>query len=401
MRKNIWLTLIISLFFSMTFLNVNLALASSLSGSSCKKFGSITHQGNQTFTCLRAGTKLTWSLGSKKTSQASTTSDNANMPVPPTSFFDLFDHRNGIAYGAWSKFSTILKSQPKVMPTIETYHGPNTSVYVKDPTLDFKFTSRLFPNVELPKKIVIIYWSNNDMNWATNKATELMGQAEMQKIIDETGGPFVDCYMPTNCNVGHAHIGPDGTAYIGLGNPDNVQGDKNFPLGQKEEIEFYHALQLMYYFKNHSPITTKDNKPSSNFPPAWLNMAGENFTFDAMRFENDYKGFSSAQNFTGWMNQIGHPVTPDWLDNYLNIKNLNNDWSLNGFKNVADNNCFGSSIVEILVSLKGPSVLLDFHDQMSQGKSFQDAFKTEFGTSWEEAAPVISKVIYDKYKNNY
>ena len=147
-----------------------------------------------------------------------------------------------------------------------------------------------------------------------------MGETEMQKVIQEIGGPFVDCYTPVNCNVGHAYISSDGTAYLGLGNPESLGNDQSIPLGQKEEIEFYHSLQLFPYFKNASPITSNGNRASSNFPPAWLNIAGENLSFDAFRFGNDFKSFEESQNFSDWMDHIGHPVTPEWLDNFLDLK---------------------------------------------------------------------------------
>jgi hypothetical protein len=386
-------------------------------GATCSKTGSTSTSSGKKYTCIKSGKKLVWDKGvlisnsvvqlqvSPLTTPVESTSPKPqqkdSFPTPPTNFSDLFEHRSGIAYGAWSKTTEVLKNQGNDLPIVDVYKGPNTSVYVKDPRVPLQFVAHLFPSFELPKKVVIIYWTNQDMGWATTKATEIMGSTEMQKVTQETGGPFVDCYTPTNCNVGHAHIAADGTAYIGLGNPDHAEGDPNFPKGQKEEIEFYHALQLYQYFKHGSSISAKGTITSPNFPPAWINIPGENFTFDAFRFEGEYKAFAAAQDFSYWMGHIGHIVSPEWLAEFLDIKNLNSSWSDDGFATVADNNCFGASIVEIFVALKGPSVLLNFHDQMSQGKTFQEAFKIEFGASWEEAAPIISKVIYDKYQNHY
>ena len=390
----------IALLLTVIFLGTSLAIpayAAVKAGGACSKLGSTSIVGSTKYACIKSGKKLMWDAGS----QVNPTSKSADYPKTPTSFADLYQYRSGIAYGAWLKNSKVLAGPTRSLPQIETYKGPNTDVYVKDLDQLFKFATRLFPNVEIPKRIVVLYWSDQDMAWANSKATELLGSEELKAVVKEIGGPFVDCYTPTNCNVGHAYIATDGTAYIGLGNPSNAGGDPNFALGQKEIVEFYHALQLFYYYKNNSPITAINNISTPNFPPAWLNVAGENYVFDAMRFEKDYNGFRSAQNFSDWMNHLGHPVTQEWLDDFLNIKYLNNSWSNNGFKTIADNVCIGASLIEIFVALKGPSVLLDFHELMSQGKSFDEVFKSEFGVSWEEAAPTISRVIFDKYQNKY
>jgi len=392
--------LALSLILTFTALPANAAVKA---GATCKTSGQTSVVGSKIYTCVKSGTKLLWNSGILNNSPSPTAkpTQKESSVVVPTSFSDLFAHRDGIAYGAWSKFSTVLKNSSRALPSVEVFQGPNTKVYIKDQKIPMQFVTRLFPTFDLPKKVVFIYWDNQDMNWATTKATQIMGADEMQKVLRETGGPFVDCYTPTNCNVGHAHIAADGTAYIGLGNPDHAEGDPNFQKGQKEEIEFYHSLQLFQYYKHETSVTSKGTITSPNFPPAWINIAGENLTFDAFRFESDYQNFRMSQNFSEWMNQLGHPITARWLDDFLDIKNLNNSWSDDGNISVADNNCIGASIMEIFVALKGPSVMLDFHDQMSQGKSFLEAFKTEFGVSWDEASPIISKIIYDKYKNNY
>jgi hypothetical protein len=323
------------------------------------------------------------------------------FPVAPTSFADLYEHRDGIAYGAWSKVAEILKSPVRELPVISVYKGPNTSVYVKDQRIPMQFVTRLLPTYEMPKKIVVVYWTNQDISWATDKATELMGAAELQRILQETGGPFADCYTPVNCNVGHAHVAPDGTVYIGIGNPDNAGGDPNFTMGQKEEIEFYHSLQLYQYYLHGTSVSSKGTIMSENYPPAWINIPAENFAYDALRFENNYASFATNQNFSPWMHQLGHPITQEWLNNFLDIKNMYNAWNDDGYATGNDNNCIGASIMEIFVALKGPSILLDFHEQMSRGVAFPDVFKKEFGMTWQEAEPILSKVIYDKYLNNY
>ncbi len=57
--------------------------------------------------------------------------------------------------------------------------------------------------------------------------------------------------------------------------------------------------------------------------------------------------------------------------------------------------------IVLALAIKGPSVMLDFHEQMSRKISFADAFQNIFGTTWQSAQPELTKVIYDRYLHNY
>ena len=388
-------------------------------GGTCTKLNTTTTVAGLKYICTKTGKKLVWSKGVKviveSAKEISTPSviatptpspAQSSAPAIPASIEDLYKYRHGIAYAAWSKMAVTTKNSAPKLPPIEIYRGPNTPNYVQSPGSAIEFVAKLLPGSELPKKIVIIYWSHADIAWGAAKAKELMGAENESKYLAFAGGPFADCYTPVSCQVGHAYVPDDGTAYIGLGIPDNLSdGGGNdlvdIPQGQREAIEFYHSLQLYPYFRNKSPITNKNNKTSANYPPAWLNLAGENFVFETLKNQSNLPAFEKSQDNSGWMSNIANPFTLDWLHNFLSIKNLNGTWSDDGYESGRINTCMGASLVEIFVALKGPTILLTFHDQMSQGRTFNEVFASEFGMTWEKAEPEIAKVIYDKFLNFY
>ena len=60
----------------------------------------------------------------------------------------------------------------------------------------------------------------------------------------------------------------------------------------------------------------------------------------------------------------------------------------------------GTRISEMLVALKGPTIFTQLDNLMAQGKSYDQAFQSIFGTSWESAQPTIAKILWDEYSHN-
>jgi hypothetical protein len=290
------------------------------------------------------------------------------------------------------------------LPLIEIYRGPNTPIYVKDPGSYFKQVIQLFPGVNLPKKVVVFYWTQKDLSEVSKMALSVMGTENLQKNVDETTGPFVRCNNDTNCDVGGALIGTDGTAYLGIGLPDTQSEAESSGGGNGgvEKVEFYHALQLFNYHTNSLPITSQGrNLQSVHLPPFWLNIGGENLVSNGLAYAKSYDRFKQMSGYKNWTDQIIPNFGTDWLNEYLDIKYVNTNWKDSGYLTVRPHVLMGSHLSEIFMAIKGPSVLLDFHEQMSKKASFAEVFQRIFGVSWDEAKPEIVKVIYDRYLYNY
>jgi hypothetical protein len=380
-------------------------------GSPCSKAKLNSVSGGKLYTCVKSGKKLVWNKGEVISKTLSY--DSAPAPAPtasspsiavPTSFADLYEKRKGIAYAVWSKFNKSVSQPDVALPPIEIYRGPNTPIYVKDPGSYFKQVVQLFPGIALPKKFVVFYWNQKDLAEVTKMALSIMGAENLQKNIDETTGPFVRCNDSTNCDVGGALIGNDGTAYLGIGLLDSqAEAEKSGGgNGGVEKVEFYHALQLFNYHTNSLAIPSIGrNMQSVYLPPFWLNIGGENLVSNGLLNAKNYEQFKQSSGYKNWANQVVPGFNEVWINEYLDIKNVNTKWKDSGYASFRPHVLMGSYLSEILMSIKGPSVLLDIHERMSKKASFTDAFQGIFGVTWEEAKPEIAKVIYDRYLYNY
>jgi hypothetical protein len=416
--------LAVSLFFLVTSI-AHPAIGAVKAGSSCSKAGIKIVSAGKTYTCVKSGKKLVWNKGvlipvakpaqSPAPSSTGTGTPNAapsSNPSPiataesvsmPTNFADLFEKRRGIAVATWNKINSKLNSGVQ-LPPIEVYRGPNTPVWVNDPTEYFNFVAQVLSGKQLPKKIVVFYWSNADRGAVAAKALSVMGPENDKKHTMETTGPFVDCYTPTSCDVGHAFIGYDGVAYLGLGIPDTVEEAKRSAggFGGVEVVEFYHSLNLLpYYLNSLSVAAPKANTKSPYQPPFWMKQGSENLMSASLAFKKDLKGYIQNSGRKSWVDQTIPNFGPEWINDYLSIDNLGNRWSDSSFKNSKPHLIMGMYLVEILVALKGPSIMLDFFEEMSEKKSFTDVFQNILGVSWNEAKPELAKVIYDRYLYNY
>jgi hypothetical protein len=376
------------------------AFAAVKAGASCKNKGQVMTVSGLKYTCTKSGNKLVWGKSIKVTP---TPSISSKLISGPTDFSDLYEKRRGISTALWTKITAKLSSRVQI-PPIEVYRGPNTPVHVKDPSEYFKFVAQVFSGKPLPKKIVVFYWTNSDMEAVATKALAVMGTENDQKHRLETTGPFVDCYSPTSCDVGHAFIGNDGIAYLGLGIPDTLEEAKKTAggLGGVEVVEFYHSLNLLpYHLNSVSVVAPKQNTKSPLQPPFWYKQGSENVMSMSLTHKNDLTSFKQMSGRKAWVNQVIPDFGPDWINNYLDISNLGNQWSDSSFKNSKPHLIMGMYLIEIFGALKGPSVMLDFFEQMSQKKSFTDVFQNTFGITWNEAKPELARVINDRYLNNY
>ena len=324
-------------------------------GAACTKVGAKSVTGGKSYTCIKSGKKLVWDKGvvvakptqsavPSSTSSAKPSVAKSPTPIPnataesvsmPTNFSDLFEKRRGIAVATWNKINSKLNSEVQ-LPPVEVYRGPNTPVWVNDPTEYFNFVAKVFSGKKLPKKIVVFYWSNEDRAAVAAKALSIMGSENDKKHTTETTGPFVDCYTPTSCDVGHAFIGNDGVAYLGLGIPDTLEEAKRAAggFGGVEVVEFYHSLNLLpYHLNSLSVAAPKANTKSPFQPPFWLKQGSENLISSSLAFKKDLKGYTQNSGRKAWVDQTIPNFGPEWIDEYLSIDNLGNRWSDSSFKN--------------------------------------------------------------------
>ncbi len=393
-------------------------------GASCTKAGAKKVEGGLNLLCVKQGKKLKWAkvksqalpkptpttspspVATTNASEAPQVEAQSKYPASPTSFEDLWEKRDGIIYGTWSKVISELNKNKPSLPPFEIYRGANTPTYISEENLKKALSdvSQLYANYQMPKKVILFYYSRADLESMTKVAQDVMGP-EFQKAYDAHGGPLVKCNVPGDCDDGDAYVGADGTAYmaVGLSIKPSPQMKGRYDVANAETTEFYHSIQGYFYYLNKSSVKSVNGLASPNKPPHWLSSSSENITSEVLAARNDFERYRlSQQGYKGWAKSIGLDVTPEWVDSYVDIKNLNNMWSNNRFNGPGRNSMLmGGMINNILISIAGPSVMLDFHKEMSAGITFEEAFARKFGVSWVSVSPLISKVVYDFFQKTY
>ena len=231
--------------------------------------------------------------------------------------------------------------------------------------------------------------------------------------------PLISCWSgdPNGCESADAWVALDGTAYLTIGVPK--AGDTNDNPNYKSQlVMMYYALWLSYYVENNSLQSQTADEASknigqANFPPYWLYNADEFMPFALATYGNSVAALEKfltnqssgaadmvKNNNNKIANYFGKTFNLNWINNFLNIKYESTLWrQMDPMSNIGFS--LGSRVVETFIAVKGPQVLSDIPNFMSQGLTFDQAFQKEFGTSWQSAEPEIAKTVWDEYQHGY
>ena len=380
-------------------------------GKSCNKPGTIQSSGKTKLQCVITGSKTAvWKKyipvksSPVQNSTTPTTSAPAEMPstpTAPTSFADLYANRMGISSAAWSKSRSVFEASVKTAPPVAIFTGPNTTPYEKNAWATIDKVTKLMGGTQGIKKVDVFYFTLQDVDWAAKIVQAMMGAAEYEKGDRQQGGPIVSCFGGGDCNRSTAWTTADGTAYLLLGvtaHPDEFE----IAYGVADTEYYNAAMKSIYLSQNALLPQSSPSIYAANEPPFWLHLGGEAMAACLGGSGSDYQGFNKCtkgrEDSFGW----GFPnATFESVTAYLDLSNVSGMWRDSHYAYMNEALPMGTDLMEIFLALKGPSVLTDFDTMMSQGKSFEDAFQSEFGTSWQSAAPEIAKVVWDKYQNRY
>jgi len=380
-------------------------------GKSCNKPGLIQQVGKVRLQCIITGAKTaSWKKYTEPKSNpvrsvpvplAVPTPSADPIPTGSTSFSDLYANRLGISRAAWAKSQSVFEASTSVTPPIEIFTGPNTKPYETNANVTVDKVTKLISGTQGIKKVNVFYYTLQDVDWAASLVQSMMGAIEYEKGNRQQGGPIVSCFGGGDCNRSTAWTTQDGTAYLLLGvtaNPD--QYETNYGVA---DSEYYNAIVKSIYLSQNALLPqTIPSIYAANQPPFWLHLGGEIMSSCLGGSGSDFQAFEKCtqgrEGSFGW----GFPqATFESVTAYLDISNVSGMWRDSHYAYMNEALPIGTDLMEIFLALKGPSVLIDFDTMMSQGKSFVDAFQTEFGTTWQSAEPEIAKVIWDKYQNRY
>ncbi len=372
------------------------AMAAVKAGDSCKKVGVTATANGKKFTCVKSGKKLVWNKGItvakpkpaeiptpvptvEPTPSASATPTVTADPKAPTGFNDLLENYEGIASVVWNEAQR-LEQSGKVKTTFTIEFGPNTKLQegLEDPKIYLERAVRLWSGFDQSTTAKVFIYSFTDIAWAQQKNRDLGGSWFSPE--DLAG----NCTALTNCNAfGSSYRG---VAQIFIGVP--VKSYNFFMLGNVRANyghEYTHTVQ-------QAQFASQPTLNGYSTLPCWFSEGQPQVPGQTLghRTLSDYK-LSRESWFSQPAGALGD-YSPESIQKFYALAGAprggNCDSSIRS--RVYD---IGYMTVEALASLKGIESTMQVIVEISKGLSFNASFEKVYGISWNDAAPILAKVV--------
>lgn len=376
------------------------AIAAVKAGDVCKKAGITATTSGKKFTCIKSGKKLIWNKGvavakpkpptptPAPTPLATLTPITTLTPTPiiekaPTGFADLVENYRGIPEVVWKEARKLAEiGTPKSSFTIEI--GPNTKIQqgLDDPRVYLEQASRLWSKFDQSQTTKVFIYNFQDLTWAQQKNLALGGS--WFKPEDLAG----NCSSPSSCGAFGGSYRGVGQIFMGVPIRDYFPFNLGFVRGNYVH-EFSHVVQ-------YSQFASQPTLNGYATLPCWFSEGQPQVPGQALGFTtlSDYKLARDT-----WFSQPAGALGDYSQDSILKF------YSLAGVPK--DGLCapsirqriydVGYMTVEALASIKGIESTMQIVVGVSQGLRFNQSFEKVYGISWNEAAPILAKVISVQY----
>ena len=372
-------------------------------GETCKKAGITSTVNGKKFTCIKSVKKLIWNKGvkvaaAKPTPTPTPTPVVTPTPTPtpvvtptptpvvtpivekaPTGFADLVENYRGIPEVVWNEAQKLAESGTlKSSFTIEI--GPNTKVQqgLDDPRVYLEQASRLWSKFNQAESTRIFIFNFQDLAWAQQKNLALGGS--WFKPEDLAG----NCSSPSSCGAFGGSYRGVGQIFLGVPIRDYFPFNLGFVRGTYVH-EFSHVVQ-------YSQFASQPSLNGYATLPCWFAEGQPQVPGHALGFANlpDYK-----KSRESWLSQPAGALgdySPDSILKFYAQAGVSGAGlcSPSIRQRIYD---LGYMTVEALASVKGIESTMQVVVGVSQGLTFNQSFEKVYGISWNEAAPILAKVV--------
>ena len=381
-------------------------------GAKCTKAGSTATVSGKKFTCIKSGTKLVWNKGVaiKKPAPVATptptptpeptpTPTPAPTPTPtptvkpwtpptaPTDWKDVVQNADGIAYWAWKKSAEKIELSSSKLGVVEILMGPNVVVNNPVPLVALNLVSRLSANYEEPKKIVMVYAGEKDIEWGQKQVDEFCVGRSCG--YDVSGEAKKACNIPvTPCWGGFAlRNNRTNTPLIYMTASEWGKTDPGHTSGTLEAHEYFHTVQDLLLAKSSLAV------------PRWFTEGSASWVQRATVFYSDFEKYKDQRNSDNSDSLSRNKRTAAWLEKFLDPEYTTgwDKWNGSEYDPWAIYDV-GSLATEVMVAIGGPDKFLDLFKVTGSGKSFAQAFESIYGISWREGVKIIADAIVAQQK---
>jgi hypothetical protein len=385
------------------------AIAAVKAGDVCKKAGSTATANGKKFTCIKSGKKLVWNKGvaitaPKPTVTPAATPTPSPSPTPtvyvpptpittptpapivekaPTGFADLVENYRGIPEVVWNEARKLAGiGTLKSSFTIEI--GPNTKIQqgLDDPRVYLEQASRLWSKFDQAQSTRVFIYNFQDLAWAQQKNLALGGSWFKPEDL------AANCSSPSSCGAFGGSYRGVGQIFFGVPIRDYFPFNLGFVRGAYVH-EFSHVVQ-------YSQFASQPALNGYATLPCWFSEGQPQVPGQALGFTtlSDYK-LSRDSSFSQPAGALGDYSTDSILKFYT-LAGISGAGlcSPSIRQRIYD---VGYMTVEALASIKGIESTMQVVVGVSQGLTFNQSFEKVYGISWNEAAPILAKVVSLEY----
>ena len=385
------------------------AIAAVKAGDVCKKAGSTATANGKKFTCIKSGKKLVWNKGvavakSKPVQTPTPTPEPTPSPTPtvyvppapittptptpivekaPTGFADLVENYRGIPEVAWNEARKLAGiGTLKSSFTIEI--GPNTKIQqgLDDPRVYLEQASRLWSKFDQAQSTRVFIYNFQDLAWAQQKNLALGGSWFKPEDL------AANCSSPSSCGAFGGSYRGVGQIFFGVPIRDYFPFNLGFVRGAYVH-EFSHVVQ-------YSQFASQPALNGYATLPCWFSegqpqVPGQSLGFTTL---SDYK-LSRDSSFSQPAGALGD-YSQDSILKFYSLAGVSKDGlcAASIRQRIYD---VGFMTVEALASIKGIESTMQVVAGVSQGLTFNQSFEKVYGISWNEAAPILAKVVSLEY----
>ena len=331
-------------------------------------------------------------------------------PVGSITFANIetrFSEVPAAAYGALQKVYSA-NTQPKIPVTILL--GPNT-VVPTDAKVAINKIAKLWSGFRQPASYHALVYGFKDKAWALKADAKVpvvvaeggaRGRASMSSVIDQ-------CLVNqcSSANSGISDAKGSGYGQFQIDSRPEAQGPYQL-MGGVFGHEYTHSAQAAQFLGNANvgkPVSKErekyglDNSPSGLFQgvlPCWMTEGMANFngtavvatTFDKyMDWRKDAPKSQQTSEFTDFSAKS--------IENYLLTNKSPKCLPPAGIYLMGYT--IGALTVEALAAIAGPQASMAVVTLMGRGQTYENAFKSVYGITWAEAAPILAKVVAAEY----
>ena len=329
-------------------------------------------------------------------------------PVGDITFANIEQRIADIPKAAYTSLQTVVSANPQPKIPVTILLGPNTK-----PESDAKVAlgkiAKLWSGFRQPVTYHALIYNFKDKAWALKADAKVpvvaadggsRGRASMSSVINQCSAN--QCGS-ANSGISDAKGSGYGQFQVSAGQIGPYQ-----TMGGVFGHEYTHSVQAAQFLGNANvgkPVSKErekyglDNSPSGLFQgvlPCWMSegMANFNGTAAVAPTFDDYMSWRTSAPKS--------QQTPDFTDfSAKSIEKLlmtgNPPKCLPPAGIYLMGYTLGALTVEALGSIAGPQASMAVVNLLGRGQSFEKAFKSVYGISWAEAAPILARVVAAEY----